>query len=59
MQPMQPTTRRIRSRRVAALATVTLLTLTVSTSAGTGHLPPGSATAGSIALARATALGPC
>ncbi|MDX3757711.1 M6 family metalloprotease domain-containing protein [Streptomyces mirabilis] len=59
MQPMQPTTRRIRSRRVAALATVTLLTLTVSTSAGTGHLPPGSTTAGSIALARATALGPC
>jgi M6 family metalloprotease-like protein len=59
MQPMQPTTRRIRSRRVAALATVTLLTLTVSTSAGTGHLPAGSTTAGSIALARSTALGPC
>jgi M6 family metalloprotease-like protein len=56
---MQPTTRRIRSRRVAALATVTLLTLTVSTSAGTGHLPAGSTTAGSIALARSTALGPC
>src|SRR5690242_3678305 len=59
MQPMQPTTRRIRSRRVAALASVTLLTLTVSTSAGTGHLPAGSTTAGSIALARSTALGPC
>jgi M6 family metalloprotease-like protein len=59
MQPMQPTSRRIRSRRVAALATVTLLTLTVSTSAGTGHLPAGSTTAGSIALARSTALGPC
>lgn len=59
MQPMQPTTRRIRSRRVAALATVTLLTLTVSTSAGTGHLPAGSTTAGSIALARSTTLGPC
>jgi M6 family metalloprotease-like protein len=38
---------------------VTLLTLTVSTSAGTGHLPAGSTTAGSIALARSTALGPC
>ncbi|MFF4353284.1 M6 family metalloprotease domain-containing protein [Streptomyces sp. NPDC001530] len=57
---MQPTSRRrIRPRRVAALATVTVLTLAVSTSAGTGHLTAGSATAGSIALARSTALGPC
>jgi M6 family metalloprotease-like protein len=56
---MQPTSRRIRPRRVAALASVTLLTLAVSTSAGTGHLSAGSTTAGSIALARSTALGPC
>ncbi|MFE2299639.1 M6 family metalloprotease domain-containing protein [Streptomyces sp. NPDC059445] len=56
---MQPSSRRIRPRRVAALATVTVLTLAVSTSAGTGHLTAGSATAGSTALARSTALGPC
>ncbi|MFF2364937.1 M6 family metalloprotease domain-containing protein [Streptomyces sp. NPDC058122] len=56
---MQPSSRRIRPRRVAALVTVTVLTLAVSTSAGTGHLTPGSATAGSTALARSTALGPC
>ncbi|MGW3912888.1 M6 family metalloprotease domain-containing protein [Streptomyces sp. NPDC005070] len=56
---MQPSSRRIRPRRVAALATVTVLTLAVSTSAGTGHLTAGSATAGSAALARSTALGPC
>ncbi|MFD8734779.1 M6 family metalloprotease domain-containing protein [Streptomyces sp. NPDC059618] len=56
---MQPSSRRIRPRRVAALATVTVLTLAVSTSAGTGHLTAGSATAGSSALARSTALGPC
>ncbi|MCT9010922.1 M6 family metalloprotease domain-containing protein [Streptomyces rhizosphaerihabitans] len=56
---MQPSSRRIRPRRVAALATVTVLTLAVSTSAGTGHLTVGSATAGSTALARSTALGPC
>ncbi|MEU9283140.1 M6 family metalloprotease domain-containing protein [Streptomyces sp. NPDC048275] len=57
---MQPTSRRrIRPRRVAALAAVSVLTLAVSTSAGTGHLTAGSTTAGSIALARATALGPC
>ncbi|MFD4409800.1 M6 family metalloprotease domain-containing protein [Streptomyces sp. NPDC058475] len=56
---MQPTKRRIRPRRVAAIATVTVLTLAVSTSAGTGHLTAGSTTAGSIALARSTALGPC
>ncbi|GGN62317.1 M6 family metalloprotease domain-containing protein [Streptomyces albiflavescens] len=57
---MQPTSRRrIRPRRVAALATVTVLTLAVSTSAGTGHLTAGSTAAGSIALAHSTALGPC
>jgi M6 family metalloprotease-like protein len=56
---MQPSSRRIRPRRAAALATVTVLTLAVSTSAGTGHLTAGSATAGSTALARSTALGPC
>ncbi|MFF3452236.1 M6 family metalloprotease domain-containing protein [Streptomyces sp. NPDC002667] len=56
---MQPSSRRIRPRRVAALATVTVLTLAVSTSAGTGHLAAGSATAGSTALARSTGLGPC
>lgn len=56
---MLPSSRRIRPRRVAALATVTVLTLAVSTSAGTGHLTAGSATAGSAALARSTALGPC
>ena len=63
MQPtsrrVQPASRRIRPRRVVALASVTVLTLAVSTSAGTGHLSAGSATAGSIALARTTALGPC
>ncbi|WP_393081857.1 M6 family metalloprotease domain-containing protein [Streptomyces sp. LN704] len=56
---MQPTSHRIRRRRVAALASVALLTLAVSTSAGTGHLTAGSTAAGSIALARSTALGPC
>ncbi|MET7440155.1 M6 family metalloprotease domain-containing protein [Streptomyces sp. NPDC004082] len=56
---MQPTSRRIRPRRVAAFASVTALTLAVSTSAGTGHLTAGSTASGSIALARSTALGPC
>ncbi|WP_369260099.1 M6 family metalloprotease domain-containing protein [Streptomyces sp. R35] len=56
---MPLTSRRIGTRRVAALAAVTLLTLAVSTSAGTGHLTAGSTAAGSIALARTTALGPC
>ncbi|MEU7334935.1 MULTISPECIES: M6 family metalloprotease domain-containing protein [unclassified Streptomyces] len=55
---MEPTCHRIRRRRVAALATVTLLTLAVSTSAGTGHLTAGSTAAGSTA-GRSTALGPC
>jgi M6 family metalloprotease-like protein len=44
---------------VAAFASVTALTLAVSTSAGTGHLTAGSTASGSIALARSTALGPC
>ncbi|MET7473527.1 M6 family metalloprotease domain-containing protein [Streptomyces sp. NPDC005648] len=54
-------TRRIRPRRVAALATITALTLAVSTSAGTGHPTRGAATAGAgpIALARGSAFGPC
>ena len=56
---MQPS-RRIRPRRVAALASVTVLTLAVSTSAGTGHLTPGAMTAaGPVALARTSALGSC
>ncbi|AZS86700.1 M6 family metalloprotease domain-containing protein [Streptomyces griseoviridis] len=57
----QPTRRRIRPRRVAALASVTALTLTVSTSAGTGHLTRGNSGsgAGPIAMARGTALDPC
>ncbi|WP_330305197.1 MULTISPECIES: M6 family metalloprotease domain-containing protein [unclassified Streptomyces] len=59
MPPERRLRRRIGTRRVAALAAVTLLTLAVSTSAGTGHLTAGSTAAGSIALARSTALGPC
>ncbi|MFF7974033.1 M6 family metalloprotease domain-containing protein [Streptomyces sp. NPDC007905] len=50
--------RRIRPRRVAALAAVTVLTLAVSTSAGTGHLTAPT-TAGPIGLARSSALSPC
>ncbi|MFF8426519.1 M6 family metalloprotease domain-containing protein [Streptomyces sp. NPDC016566] len=49
--------RRIRPRRVAALVAVTVLTLAVSTSAGTGHLAAPT-TAGPIGLARST-LSPC
>ncbi|MER6526785.1 M6 family metalloprotease domain-containing protein [Streptomyces sp. NPDC001508] len=58
----QPIARRIRPRRVAALASVTALTLAVSTSAGTGHLIPGTTTAGAGSvpgLARTAALAPC
>ncbi|MDH6627952.1 M6 family metalloprotease-like protein [Streptomyces sp. LBL] len=56
-----PLCRRIRPRRVAALASVTVLTLAVSTSAGTGHLPPLPATAdaGPVTMARSTTHGPC
>ncbi|WP_320780232.1 M6 family metalloprotease domain-containing protein [Streptomyces sp. CRN 30] len=58
---MQPQRRRIRPRRVAALVSVTTLTLAVSTSAGTGHLPPGATTAGAApaTLSRSSAHGPC
>ncbi|QFQ98070.1 M6 family metalloprotease domain-containing protein [Streptomyces phaeolivaceus] len=53
--------RRIRPRRVVALASVTALTLAVSSSAGTGHLMAKETTraAGATALARGSALGPC
>ncbi|MER5752333.1 M6 family metalloprotease domain-containing protein [Streptomyces sp. NPDC002088] len=58
MQP-QPTRRRIRPRRVAALASVSALTFAVSTSAGSGHVPL-STGAGPSALGRASAaLNPC
>ncbi|MFG2603931.1 M6 family metalloprotease domain-containing protein [Streptomyces sp. NPDC048514] len=43
---------------MASFAAVTVLTLTVSTSAGTGHLTAPT-TAGPIGLARSTALSPC
>jgi M6 family metalloprotease-like protein len=56
---MQPCRRRIRSRRAASLASVTVLTLAVSTSAGTARLAAGSATAGPVAPARAQALRSC
>ncbi|NEB05093.1 M6 family metalloprotease domain-containing protein [Streptomyces sp. SID13726] len=57
---MLSTRRRIRPRRVAALASVTALTLALSTAAGSGHLAPGTPTAaGPIALARGSAQGPC
>ncbi|MEV1061829.1 M6 family metalloprotease domain-containing protein [Streptomyces sp. NPDC050263] len=59
----EPLRRRIRPRRVAALASVTVLTLAVSTSAGTARLTPapGATTAGAgpLTLARASALAPC
>ncbi|WP_155058519.1 M6 family metalloprotease domain-containing protein [Streptomyces blattellae] len=58
----QPTaSRRIRPRRLAALASVTVLTFMVSNSAGTGHLAASSMTAGatSTTLARSAAHGPC
>ncbi|ALV35165.1 M6 family metalloprotease domain-containing protein [Streptomyces sp. CdTB01] len=53
--------RRIRPRRVAALASVAALILAVGTSAGSGHLrtPPSAAGAGPIAAARGSAFGPC
>ncbi|MEV0641010.1 M6 family metalloprotease domain-containing protein [Streptomyces sp. NPDC050619] len=53
--------RRIRPRRVAALASVTALTLAGSTSAGTGHLAAGHTTAGAgpIAPARSATHSPC
>ncbi|WP_229820831.1 MULTISPECIES: M6 family metalloprotease domain-containing protein [Streptomyces] len=52
--------RRIRPRRVAALASVTALTLAVSTSAGTGHLRGHpTETAGARPLGHGTPLAPC
>ncbi|MFI9767099.1 M6 family metalloprotease domain-containing protein [Streptomyces sp. NPDC052415] len=58
---MQPSNRRIRPRRAAALASVTALTFAISTSAGSGHLSAGGTTAkaGPVSLSRASALGPC
>lgn len=51
---------RIRPRRLAALASVTALTLAVSTSAGTGQLGPDpTRAAGSASLDRRTTLNPC
>ncbi|MFE0509549.1 M6 family metalloprotease domain-containing protein [Streptomyces sp. NPDC058964] len=60
MQP-PPIARRIRPRRVAAFASVTVLTLALSTSGGSGHLAasPTEPGAGPIALARTAGLGPC
>ncbi|MFD5772791.1 M6 family metalloprotease domain-containing protein [Streptomyces fungicidicus] len=60
MQP-QPRRRRISPRRLAALASVAALTLAVCTSAGNGHLSPGTSTAGAVpsALSRTSAHGPC
>ncbi|GGT37911.1 M6 family metalloprotease domain-containing protein [Streptomyces chromofuscus] len=59
---MQPSRRRIRPRRAAALGAVTAMTLAVSTSAGMGHHTVGSAPAGAgpvTALARSATHGPC
>ncbi|MFE0103296.1 M6 family metalloprotease domain-containing protein [Streptomyces sp. NPDC059009] len=60
-QPTQPPTRRrIRgARRGIALASLTAVALAVTTSASTGRLMEEPTTAGPVALARATALGPC
>ncbi|MFI6037517.1 M6 family metalloprotease domain-containing protein [Streptomyces sp. NPDC051315] len=60
--PGEPLRRRICPRRVAAFASVTALTLAVSTSAGSGRLGPHPTTpagAGPISLARSAALAPC
>ncbi|MFJ5266289.1 M6 family metalloprotease domain-containing protein [Streptomyces sp. NPDC088387] len=62
MQPQpQPSRRRIRPRRVAALVSVTALTFAVSTAAGTGRhtVSSSAAGAGPVALSRSSALGPC
>ncbi|MFJ5777681.1 M6 family metalloprotease domain-containing protein [Streptomyces sp. NPDC093094] len=60
MQP-QPTSRRIRPRRVATLASVTALTLAVGTSAGSGRLTQSGTTSGPgpAPLAPTSALAPC
>ncbi|MFC7883201.1 M6 family metalloprotease domain-containing protein [Streptomyces sp. NPDC057376] len=59
--PAQPPSRRIRPRRLAAIATVTAVTFAVSTSAGTGRLAPGTTAAGPgpATLSRSSAHGPC
>ncbi|WP_328872033.1 M6 family metalloprotease domain-containing protein [Streptomyces sp. NBC_00287] len=58
---MQPSSRRICPRRIAALASVTALTFAVNTAAGSGQLSAGGTTAkaGPIAPARSSVLGPC
>ncbi|MER5491246.1 M6 family metalloprotease domain-containing protein [Streptomyces sp. NPDC002490] len=59
---MQPSCRRIRGpRRAAFLASVTALTLAVTTSASTGRLSPGSPTASgpSAQSSRGATIGPC
>ncbi|WP_309058671.1 M6 family metalloprotease domain-containing protein [Streptomyces sp.] len=60
MQP-QPSRRRISPRRLAALTSVTALTLAVATSSGNGHLSPGTSAAGAGAspLSRSAAHRPC
>ncbi|MEU3949387.1 M6 family metalloprotease domain-containing protein [Streptomyces sp. NPDC029526] len=60
MQP-QPSSRRISPRRLAALASVTALTLAVGTSAGNGSLSPGTSAAGAgpSAPSPSSAHGPC
>ncbi|GAA1008513.1 MULTISPECIES: M6 family metalloprotease domain-containing protein [Streptomyces] len=60
MQPQSPR-HPIRKRRVAAFASVTMLTLAVSTSAGAGHLTAGVAGigAGPASLSFSPALAPC
>ncbi|MER6559330.1 M6 family metalloprotease domain-containing protein [Streptomyces sp. NPDC001027] len=58
-----PRRRPIRTRRAAALASVTVLTLALSSSAGSGHLAPvpnsTTAGAGPLTVARTAALAPC
>ncbi|MER5429148.1 M6 family metalloprotease domain-containing protein [Streptomyces sp. NPDC002588] len=59
----EPLRRRIRPRRLAALVSMTALTLVVSTSAGNGRLAPAPgparAGAGPVFLGRSSALAPC
>ncbi|MFH8975769.1 M6 family metalloprotease domain-containing protein [Streptomyces sp. NPDC017890] len=59
--PPQPQSRRIRPRRLAAITTVTVVTLAVSTSAGTGPLTPSTTASGPgpATLSRSSAHGPC
>ncbi|MFF2846767.1 M6 family metalloprotease domain-containing protein [Streptomyces sp. NPDC058001] len=58
---MQPSSRRIRGpRRGTVLASLTALTLAVTTTASSGRLTHGSPTAGPVSLsARSATLGPC